>query len=219
MNLSLFTAIFAIGALLANETHAADQTIAVGEFSKASLAGWERKAFKGETIYDFVYDPAKRATVLQALSNAAASGRFRKLVVDLTKTPFLNWSWKISDPLVGIDENAKAGDDFSARIYVVVERGIMGMNSLSVNYVWASQHPAGSMWPSPFTKWVRLMAMDSGPKGLNAWVSHKRNVRSDLKYLFGEDITSIDAVASMTDTDNSGGHARAYYGDIWFSAE
>jgi hypothetical protein len=219
VNLRLLTAIFAIGALLANETHAADQTIVVGEFSKASLAGWERKAFKGETIYDFVYDPAKRATVLQALSNAAASGRFRKLVVDLTKTPFLNWSWKISDPLVGIDENAKAGDDFSARIYVVVERGIMGMNSLSVNYVWASQHPTGSMWPSPFTKRVRLMAMDSGPRGLNAWISHKRNVRSDLKDLFGEDITSIDAVALMTDTDNSGGHARAYYGDIWFSAE
>ena len=219
MNLRLLTAIFVIGALLANETHAADQTIVVGEFSKASLAGWERKAFKGETIYDFVYDPAKRATVLQALSNAAASGRFRKLIVDLTKTPFLNWSWKISDPLVGIDENAKAGDDFSARIYVVVERGIMGMNSLSVNYVWASQHPVGSMWPSPFTKRVRLMAMDSGPKGLNTWVSHKRNVRSDLKDLFGEDITSIDAVALMTDTDNSGGHARAYYGDIWFSAE
>jgi hypothetical protein len=219
VNLRLLTAIFAIGALLANETHAADQTIVVGEFSKASLAGWERKAFKGETIYDFVYDPAKRATVLQALSNAAASGRFRKLVVDLTKTPFLNWSWKISDPLVGIDENAKAGDDFSARIYVVVERGIMGMNSLSVNYVWASQHPAGSMWPSPFTKRVRLMAMNSGPRGLNAWISHKRNVRSDLKDLFGEDITSIDAVALMTDTDNSGGHARAYYGDIWFSAE
>ncbi len=219
MNLRLLTAIFTIGALLAKETHAADQTSAVGEFSKATLAGWERKAFKGETTYDFVYDPAKRATVLQALSNAAASGRFRKLVVDLTKTPFLNWSWKVSDPIVGIDENAKAGDDFSARIYVVVERGIMGMNSLSVNYVWAHQHPAGSTWPSPFTKRVRLVAMNSGSTRLNAWVSHKRNVRSDLKDLFGEDITSIDAVALMTDTDNSGGHARAYYGDIWFSPE
>ena len=179
MNLKLLTAISAIGALLASNIHAADQTISVGEFSKTSLAGWERKVFKGETKYDFVYDPAKRATVLQAVSSDAASGRFRKLVVDLTKTPFLNWSWKVSDPLVGVDENAKAGDDFSARIYVVVERGIMGMNSLSVNYVWASQHPAGSTWPSPFTKRVRLMAMDSGSTRLNAWVSHKRNVRSD----------------------------------------
>ena len=120
MNLKILTAIFAIFALPAEQMQAAEKSIAVGEFSKSSLAGWERKAFKGETTYAFVYDPAKRATVLQAESSAAASGRFRRLVVDLTKTPFLNWSWKIADPLVGIDENTKGGDDFSARIYVVV---------------------------------------------------------------------------------------------------
>jgi hypothetical protein len=219
MILKLFGTILTVGALVSSGTHAANQTVAVGDFSKATLAGWERKAFKGDTKYNFVYDAVKKATVLQAVSDGAASGRFRRLVVDLSKTPILNWSWKISDPLSGIDENAKDGDDFSARIYVVVERGIMSMNSLSVNYVWASQHPAASTWSSPFTNRVRLVAMDTGPTGLNTWVSHKRNVRNDLKDLFGEDITLIDAVALMTDTDNSGGHARAYYGDIWFSAE
>jgi hypothetical protein len=63
------------------------------------------------------------------------------------------------------------------------------------------------------------MALNSGSPGLNVWFSHKRNVRNDLREQFGEDITSIDAVALMTDTDNSGGRARAYYGDIWFTAE
>ena len=219
MNLGWIGFICAAGLLLANGTHAADQSIAVGQFSKASLAGWERKAFKGETDYALVYDAAKKATVLQAVSSAAASGRFRKIAIDLTKTPFLNWSWKVSDPLVGNDENAKSGDDFSARLYVVAERGIMGMTSLSVNYVWASRHPAGSSWPSPFTGRVRLLAINSGSAGLNSWIAHKRNVRDDLRNQFGEDITSIDAVALMTDTDNSGGRARAYYGDIWFTAE
>lgn len=219
MDLRSLSTIFTVGLLFANDAHTADQSIAVGQFSKASLAGWERKAFRGETEYAFVYDAGKRATVLQAVSSAAASGRFRKISIDLAKTPFLNWTWKVSDPLVGNDENAKDGDDFSARLYVVVERGIMGVTSLSVNYVWASQHPAGSSWPRPFTKRVRLMAVNSGSTGLNMWVSHKRNVRNDLRDQFGEDITSIDAVALMTDTDNSGGRARAYYGDIWFTAE
>ena len=193
--------------------------IVVGAFSQGSMAGWEHKRFKGETAYSLVYDPEKKSTVLQAASQAAASGRFRKTRIDLTKTPFLNWSWKISDALSGIDETVKAGDDFSARVYVVVERGIMGLSSLSVNYVWASQHPSGSAWPSPFTGHVRLIAVDSGKKGLNAWVAHKRNVRADLREQFGEDIVSIDAVALMTDTDNSGGYAQAFYGDIWFSSE
>lgn len=142
------------------------------------------------------------------MSSAAASGRFRTIAIDLTRTPFLNWSWKVSEPLVGNDGNAKGGDDFSA-----------GLTSLSVNYVWASRHSAGSSWPSPFTGRVRLIAVNSGSAGLNAWISHKRNVRDDLRDQFGEDVTSIEAVALMTDTDNSDGHARAYYGDIWFTAE
>jgi hypothetical protein len=198
------------------EADAAGQQILIGAFSQDSMAGWEQKAFKGETAYSLVYDPEKKSTVLQAVSRAAASGRFRKIKVDLTKTPFLNWSWKVSDALAGIDETVKAGDDYSARVYVVVERGVMGSSTLSVNYVWASQHPTGSAWPSPFTSHVRLLA---GSKGLNTWVTHKRNVWADLREQFGEHIVSVDAVALMTDTDNSGGHAQASYGDIWFSAE
>ena len=51
------------------------------------------------------------------------------------------------------------------------------------------------------------------------WVTEKRNVREDLKKVFGKDITSIDAIAIMTDTDNTGREAHASYGDIFFTAE
>lgn len=197
----------------------ADNRVVVGAFSQADDSGWETRSFHGETTYALVRDHESKAIVLQAKSSAAASGRFRKITIDLTRTPFMNWSWKVTHPLSGLDENAKTGDDFAARIYVVSENGIMGMNSLSINYVWASQHPSGSHWISPFTKQVRLFAINSGSNGLNTWVSHKRNVRSDLRQLFAQDIKSIDAVALMTDTDNSGQQATAYYGDIWFSAE
>ena len=47
----------------------------------------------------------------------------------------------------------------------------------------------------------------------------KRNVREDLKAVFGKDITSIDAIAIMTDTDNTGKEAHASYGDIYFTAD
>lgn len=211
--------LFAVMMAQPQQAAATDPRIVVGAFSQNAMTGWENKAFKGNTVYALVYDSEKKSTVLQATSQGAASGRFRKMKIDLIKTPFLNWSWKVSDALSGIDETAKTGDDYSARVYVVMERGIMGLSSLSVNYVWASQHPSGSAWPSPFTRHVRLMAVDSGSKGLNTWIAHKRNVRADLREQFGEDIVSIEAVAIMTDTDNSGGRAQASYGDIWFSAE
>jgi len=50
------------------------------------------------------------------------------------------------------------------------------------------------------------------------WFSEKYNVYKDLRKYFGEDIQYIDAVAVMTDSDNSHGNATAYYGDIYFSS-
>lgn len=197
----------------------AELRLPVTQFWKGAWGAWEAKAFKGETVYAFTFDPDLNLTVLEATSRAAASGRFRKIEIDLVKTPFLNWSWKVTQPVTGVDENTKAGDDFAARIYVVVERGPLGLRSLSMNYVWAAQHSVGAAWPSPFTSNVRLLAVDSGTSRLNAWVNHRRNVREDLKQQFGEDIRSIDAVALMTDTDNSGQSAHAFYGDVWFSSQ
>ncbi|MGD9925189.1 MAG: DUF3047 domain-containing protein, partial [Pseudorhodoplanes sp.] len=200
-------------------TAAAGDAIAISRFSDGALNAWESRSFKGETSYTFATDPEINTAVLKAVADASASGRFRKIKIDLSKTPFLNWSWKVTNIFPGIDERTKAGDDFPARIYVVVERGILGTSSLSLNYVWASQHPAGSLWPSPFTKQVHLFAIDSGTQTLNKWVRHKRDLRADLKRAFREDISEIDAVALMTDADNHGGRAEAFYGEIWFSTE
>lgn len=191
----------------------------VGRFSDDALAGWESRSFKGETGYSIITDPDAKAPVLRAIADASASGRVRKIKVDLNRTPFLNWSWKVSNSFPDVDERTKAGDDFSARLYVVVERGVMGMGSLSLNYVWANRQATGSLWPSPYTKQVQLLALDTGAKGVGQWAHHKRDLRADLKRAFGEDISTIDAVALMTDTDNHGGRAEAFYGDIWFSED
>lgn len=213
------TTVLAFGAWPPSIGSAAESNVPVGAFSKGLWTGWETKAFKGETAYALTYDPERNATVLEARSQAAASGRYRWMKVDLIKTPFLNWSWKVKEVVTDVDENTKAGDDFSARIYVVVERGFMGLGSLSLNYVWACQHVVGVAWPSPFPGNVRLLAVDAGPAHLNSCISHKRNVLRDFREQFGEDIRSIDAVALMTDTDNSGQNAHAFYGDIWFSSQ
>ena len=61
--------------------------------------------------------------------------------------------------------------------------------------------------------------MQSGDEHLGRWVEERRNVRADFRALFGKDIRYVDAVAIMSDTDNSGGAALAYYGDITFTSE
>lgn len=63
-----------------------------------------------------------------------------------------------------------------------------------------------------------MLALRNSSQPPGIWVNESRNVYQDLKQVFGEEIRYVDAVAIMTDTDNTGGSARAAYSDLYFSA-
>ncbi|MBE2889621.1 DUF3047 domain-containing protein, partial [Geobacter anodireducens] len=50
--------------------------------------------------------------------------------------------------------------------------------------------------------------------GAGKWLSEERNVYEDYVRLFGEEPPRAEGVALMTDSDNTGGEATAWYGDI-----
>jgi hypothetical protein len=196
----------------------ADSTLIIGEFSRNRLDGWEHKTFKSETRYQL--QTLDGVTVLKAESHDAGSGLFKEQHIDLDKTPILNWSWRVSNRLNGLNEQSKSGDDYAARVYVVVKGGLAFWQTKAINYVWSSNTAKDTVWPNAFAGDHAMMLALRGPEApLNNWHSEKRNVRADLRKLFGEDLHSIDAVALMTDTDNSNVQVSAYYGDIWFSKE
>lgn len=196
---------------------AADKPLMVGQFSAGDLKDWQTKSFKGETRYAVDEKSGRRA--LFAVSQGAASGLYREIRVDLNKTPWLNWSWRVDQVLEGIDERSKTGDDYPARVYMVVSGGAAFWKTRSLVYVWSSHQPIGATWNNAFTSNARVMALRSGLDDTGRWVSEKRNIRADFQQLFGEEIDAIDAVALMTDTDNSGQNAAAWYGDIYFTAQ
>ncbi len=208
------TLIALVSSSLANAT-----TLHMGEFSQGSLSGWEEKEFEGKTQYSFVFDEQIKQQVLKAESNQGASGLFREQRIDLNKTPYLNWSWKTSSFFPNINENEKAGDDFVARIYIVVDGGFFFWKTIALNYVWSSSHHTGEKWDNPFTSNATMYAVDSGMENLGVWQHYKRNIKEDLKNIVGKDEQYIDAIAIMTDTDNAGLSATTYFGDIFFTSE
>lgn len=212
------TSILWVLLLLGSTAAAAEpEQIHVGAFSSGKLDGWEPREFLGETEYRLTVMDGVKA--LRAESRAAASGLVKKIRIDLEKHPFLNWSWRIGNRLGISEERTKPGDDFPARIYVVISGGLLFWNTRALNYVWANQAPPGDFWANPFAgKNAVMMAVRSSADRTSTWYAEKRNVREDLRRVFGEDIRRIDAVALMTDTDNSGSRATSYYGDIYFSA-
>ena len=194
---------------------AAAETVTVADFSNSGLSQWQHKSFEGTTRYEAVTVDGQQ--VIRADSNAAASGLYREIDIDLSATPWLQWRWKVDDVLEGVDETTKSGDDYPARVYVVFSGGLAFWRTRTVVYVWSSNQPAGSTWHNAFTDNARVIAVQSGRDEAGKWIRESRNVREDYRMLFGEDVTSADAVAIMTDTDNSGQQATAWYGNIRFT--
>lgn len=197
----------------------ADTTqIKLGEFSTGSLKGWEGKSFSGQTQYQIKQQGNLKS--LSAVSNGSASGLGVKKRIDLTKTPFLNWSWRVDKPLPPLKEATKAGDDYAARLYVIIDGGIFIWKTRALNYVWSSNPSKGTKWNNAFApKNARMLAVRDSRNGPGQWLREKQNVAEDFQNLYGFTPRFIDGVALMTDTDNSGGSAAASYGDIFFSAK
>ncbi len=188
----------------------------VGLFSRNDTSGWKIRKFSGSTDYSLISVDGQ--LVLAADSRQSASAFYKKVKVDLDKTPILNWSWRKEQPINPGNELDKKGDDFVARIYVVKSGGLFYWNTLALNYVWSYQHIKNDFWNNPFAGEKNKMLSQRDALDLkNVWFNEHRNVAIDFKQLLGKDIRHIDGIAIMTDSDNSGLSAKALYGDIYFS--
>jgi hypothetical protein len=186
-------------------------TLEVSHFSTEGLSGWERKKFKGDTEYSVVKDGEH--SVVKAHSNSAASGFYKKVQLDPLQYRYLRWKWKVSEPLKNSVEKTKAGDDYTARVYVVFP-GFFFWQSKAINYVWGSHLVKEEAFPSPFTNNIVIVAVETGAEKAGSWVTEQRDILADYRRFFGGEPRKIGAIAIMTDTDNTGGTATAWYGDI-----
>ncbi len=205
-------ALFCSCTLLSGSAFAADSLT----FSPNDIQSWPTRSFEGETEYRVVEEEG--TPLLQARARQQASAKYLEREIDLGKTPYLHWCWRVSGIYPGLDETQKAGDDYPARVYVARKTGLLPWQVESVNYVWASSQPAGTSWANAFTSRAQLLALQSGSARAGQWVAEVRNVRDDYQRLFGSRPASIDGLALMTDGDNAGGNATAWFTRLGLSA-
>lgn len=188
-----------------------------------------------ETQYALVDDGG--TTVVRADARNSASGLIRRVDIDPAATPMLSWRWKVDNLLEKGNVRRKSGDDYPARIYVTFafdpsDLGfgdrikyralqLLGYGDIPVralNYIWANNADETAIVSNPYTDWVKMVPVESGAAGLGVWQDESRDVLADYRAAFGEEPPAIDGIAIMTDSDNTGESATAYYGDIWMSA-
>lgn len=210
MNRTLIVTLF----LLCLAGCALGEEMPLTRFATEGLAGWENKFFEGVTDYQLVKENGH--TVVKAHSKVAASGLIRNVRLDPNRFRYLRWSWKIAGTIQNGDERSKRGDDYAARVYVVFP-GRFFWQTKAINYIWANHLPKGESIPNAYTSNARMVAVESGSELVGQWRNEERDILADYRRLFGEEPGEIGAVAIMTDTDNTGAEATAWYGDISIS--
>lgn len=218
-------------------------TLRVGAFSAAKAGGpfpdgWEPLTFdkiEKHTDYALVEDDGN--VTVKAVSRASASGLVRKVDIDPLQYPVVEWRWKVENVLEEGDVTRKDGDDYPARLYITFRYDSSKVGFFerakyeairfahgeypplgAVNYIWASKGPAGTVVPNPYTDRVQMFVLQSGNGKAGEWVTESRNLVEDYRKAFGGDPPRISGVAVMTDTDNTGESATAWFGDIVFRA-
>jgi len=154
---------------------------------------------------------AGHAAVLARCSGRKASALVVERETSLRDTPILEWRWRVDSIYDNIDETEKSGDDYPARVYVVAERWPR-FRSRAINYVWSSAQPKGETWENAFASQFQMVAIRSGEEKLGQWITERRDVRADFRQLHGIEFDTVDALAIMTDCDNAGQQATAWYG-------
>lgn len=211
-----FVCIWLAALFLITDVSVGAAELAVGRFSVEGLDGWEEKIFRGVTEYRLTRENEK--IIVKATSKATASGLVKKIRFDPQKYRYLRWSWKIDQTIPGGDETTKSGDDYTARIYVVFA-GKFFWQTKAINYIWANKLGKGEFIPNAYTSSAMMVAIESGNAHAGQWFFERRDIFADYQKLFGSDPGEADAIAIMTDSDDTGGNAMAWYGDIVLSTE
>ncbi|MGB1952241.1 MAG: DUF3047 domain-containing protein [Marinobacter sp.] len=196
--------------------------------------GWEPLEFPKidrHTSYRLVEENGTQ--VIEASTDNSASGLIARLDLEPGESLMLKWRWKVSNVFDRGDARKKSGDDYPARIYVAFEfepekaswferakrktvATVFGeeLPGNAINYIWANRLPQGETVANPYAEETMMVAVTSGNEQAGEWVTVERDLVADYRAAFGEDPPPIRGVAIMSDSDNTGESATAWYGDL-----
>jgi hypothetical protein len=191
---------------------------------------------KKQTEYRLVAD--KSRTVLHAKADSSSSALMHAMNTDPAAQPWLSWEWKISCLLKNADNTQRATEDSPVRIILGFDgdkeslpfadqvmfetaKVVTGHDFpyATLMYIWENKAPVGTVIRSPHSARIKMMVAASGADGIGEWRLFMRNVVEDFEKAFGEKPGRLIGIGVLTDTDNTGESAEAWYGDIRLQRE
>jgi len=195
--------------------------------------GWHDLPLPGKTKSRYRAVRKEGRDAIEAVSHDAASLWRRRLRVPAAQLGTVQFSWWV-EPLLpeahvgDVDrEDAVArvvfgfdGDRsrLSARTRAQFELATLLSGEAppyaTLMYVWDGHAEPGTVITNPRSERIRKIVLDSGAAQLGRWRDHRRDLRADFERAFGEPPGDLVSVALMTDSDNTDGRARTWYGPV-----
>ncbi len=171
---------------------------------------WREIRYRGRTQFVVVADSS--GVRLSADAVAGNSGLVRALPRG-ARLKQLRWKWRVLRHPEGADTSHRSGDDRAAGIMVLVHRSLLPWRTRALLYQWSPGASLGPWVSSPYARDIRVLNLSRDPAG-EAWFEVTRDVARDLREVFGEDVTSVEAIGVICDADNTGDRATAEFGEI-----
>jgi hypothetical protein len=186
---------------------------------------------KRETAYAWSTKEGRPAVA--ATSERSASLWRRKVAVPAQQLGDVSFSWWVPQVLAGASVADSANEDASVRVVFAFggDTRTLSMRNramfdlaealtgetppyATLMYVWDARAEVGSVVVNGRSDRVRKIVVDTGERGLRQWRDHRRDLAADFRLAFGEEPGPLQSIAVMTDTDNTGSSAQAWYGAI-----
>lgn len=204
--------------------------------SSPALVPWQHRVFPGKKPGSYHAASIDGRTAIASESNASASMLRQAVRIEAAQLSSVKFSWKVPALIAGADLADRDNSDSPARIVLAFEgdRSKFSAKNAMVSelaltltgeplpyamlmYVWNSNGDAGNIISSSRTDRIRKMVVESGPGGLGRWLEYERDVRADFVKAFGEEPGALVGVGIMSDTDNTRGQVRAWFGPVSLS--
>ena len=88
------------------------------------------------------------------------------------------------------------------------------MPTAALCYVWDNRHPVGTIAPNAYFSGVKTIVVQSGNAHAGSWQLQRRDLAADFRAAFGRVAPRVTGIALASDTDNTGGQVKAWFGDL-----
>jgi hypothetical protein len=143
-----------------------------------------------------------------------ADAIYRQADVDLSETPYLNFSWKVAKHptgQIGTDRNDQA-------VKVQLEFGLLGLKRHVISYIYDPKAKVGT-WhdDSSFFAKNRALVLDTSDEHLGKWIAHSRNVVEDYQRCYKRKPPRVNHISIFCDSNHSDSESLGYCSPISFS--